>query len=98
MSNSKVALTLHLISLPTVYERYLWLYTVDKHGKSSCLFAVIYSVICIYRETASSKSSRKSDFTKNEVAMTTGERGLDKRTIASLMVIKHLGTTNRRDR
>lgn len=36
--------------------------------------------------------------TSNDVAMVTGERGLDKRTIASLMVIKHLGTNRRRER
>ena len=50
----------------------------------------------IVREAPTGKSSKRS--AKHDVSMTTGERGLDKRTVASLMIIRHLGTMHRRER
>ncbi|XP_028401468.1 uncharacterized protein LOC114524554 isoform X2 [Dendronephthya gigantea] len=48
-------------------------------------------------ESSQSHKSPRSSPPVNDVSMITGERGLDKRTIASLMVIKHLGTSRRRE-
>ena len=53
----------------------------------------------LFREAQGHRSPRSPpSVVSNDVAMITGERSLDKKTIASLMVIKHLGTNRRREK
>ena len=57
-----------------------------------------YCTYC-FREAQPRRSPRSPPpVVSDDVAMITGERGLDKRTIASLMVIKHLGSNRRREK
>lgn len=55
-------------------------------------------VSILHREPQHHKSPRSAPVVSRDVSVVTGERSLDKRTIASLMVIKHLGTNRRRER